>query len=274
MKYLTISPTSFDNLEECLAKLFYRKERKIIFPSSSTHMSMGHLGHYGLETYYKLKMERPRIPAVELIERTGLALREESLGYNTLGPDEKAQIFDAVRDYIIHYIGETWEPVDVERPFSKVLIEIPGMDLTVVLEGKIDLRFSLDGRIRVADHKFKWQKWAMSSLKNQYMAYAVASDSPVVIDNSIYLYKAGPKFERTTFSYDKERMEEWVRETVPYHIKRLVQAYQDGYWPQSWTACDKFGGCAYRSICEAPKSIRESIIKSDYVPYDGSDLYD
>lgn len=272
MKYLTISPTSFDNLQECLAKLYFRKQRKIVYPKDNTHMQMGHLGHKGLEHHYNLKKQG--IHGLELIERVAMLLREDSLKYETLTGEDKLTIFEAVRDYQVHYIGEIWDPVDIEKPFSKELTTIPELDLTIVLEGKIDLRYSQDGIPRPADHKFKWQKYPLSSLKNQYMAYAVACDSPTMVDNSIYLYKKGAEFVRTVFSYDKERKEEWVRETVPYHVKRLIASLESGFWPQSWSACNNMGGCSYRSICEVPKSIREAVIKDDYVPNESEDLYD
>lgn len=233
-------------------------------------MMMGKLGHYGLEVFYKSHGE----PNAQRIEKVAMAIRQESMSYTTLDGAEKQTVFDAVRDYIIHHMGESWVPIEVEKPFSKVLYV--KNDLTVILEGKMDLVYHQlgDNTIRFADHKFVWQKWPISELNNQFMAYAFAVDSKIGMHNAIYLYKKGAEFVRTTLSFDREQLEEWQNKTVPYWIDLLMKAYEDKYFAMNFQFCDKFGGCMYQSLCKVPSSIRNSIIGTDYVKYEGEDLYD
>jgi hypothetical protein len=270
-KYFTISPSSLDNVEMCFQKYGFKKVRGIIYPKPQTHLLQGKLGHEGLEHWYKLKIEN-KLDVPTRLESTSMHIRERSLAYPTLGPDEKQAIFDAVRDYITHYMHENWVPKYVEQPFSKVLYD--DEFLCIILEGKIDLGFALEDRPRIADHKFRWSKWPLLSLKNQFIAYAYATGSKTVCDDAIYVYKKGAEFVRTTFSYDQEQIDEWVKETVPYWVKELIKQIEVNKFIPNYSSCDKYGGCEYGGICSVPRSLRESVILSEYVPQQSEGLYD
>jgi hypothetical protein len=59
------------------------------------------------------------------------------------------------------------------------------------------------------------------------------------------------------------RLDEWVEDLE--HWLGIAEYYaESGYWPHNDTACDKFGGCRFRSICQKDPHVRETFLKSEF----------
>ena len=61
-----------------------------------------------------------------------------------------------------------------------------------------------------------------------------------------------------------EQLDEWLND-LRYWITVAESYAKAGYWPMNDTACDKYGGCAFRKICSKSPSVREAFLKADFV---------
>lgn len=105
---------------------------------------------------------------------------------------------------------------------------------------------------------------------NQMSLYSIASkvvlDSYVkgVIIEGIQLLIDDSRFSRGITYRPVDRMEEWLRDLDLFFAQAELYAEQE-YWPQNDTACDKFGGCQFRTICGSSPSNRKKMLEKNFV---------
>jgi hypothetical protein len=104
---------------------------------------------------------------------------------------------------------------------------------------------------------------------NQVSLYSIAAGiilkkpaSGVIIDG-VQLLVTGNRYARGFITRNQEQLSEWLKD-LTYWIKQAEQYAIDNHYPQNDTACDKYGGCPYRSICRAAPSMRDVLLKSDF----------
>jgi hypothetical protein len=109
---------------------------------------------------------------------------------------------------------------------------------------------------------------------NQMTLYTLASQiilgSPVkgVIINAVQLLLKPEGYGTTAFQRGftyrtPDQLEEWIEDL--HYWFRLAQAYANAnYWPMNDTACDKFGGCRFRSICSKSPAVRDNFLRSNF----------
>lgn len=75
-----------------------------------------------------------------------------------------------------------------------------------------------------------------------------------------------PRFTRVFPHYSLEELEEW-KTNVVNKVKRLRHSLlnDEWLWKEGPSTCHLYGGCEYRGIDSRPPSMRELIIKSDFV---------
>ena len=143
-----------------------------------------------------------------------------------------------------------------------------------VLTGHLD-RVASDGvALYVEDHKTTTTTpgdyyFDQFSPNNQMSLYHIlgetAYDTPIkgVIINAVQLMVDNARFVRgVTFRTD-DQLKEWLNDLSGW--LQLAERYAaDGYWPQNDTACDKFGGCRFRSVCSKSPAIREVYLRSNF----------
>ena len=60
-----------------------------------------------------------------------------------------------------------------------------------------------------------------------------------------------------------DQLDEWLNDLAL--LLRLNETYAAAnYWPMNDTACDKFGGCKFRSICSNSPSVRDRFLRADF----------
>jgi len=290
------SANSLGTFKECPRKYFYQKILGLRAKRKSVHLKFG--GYYAeaIEEYYKVKAVSANCHETALIAATRKALsfgsRDEAGVFSPwdLGEDHKdadkknrATLVRAVVWYLEHFRNDPAETIILANGKPAVELEF---NLGVGVEAPDGNEYQLSGFIdRVAqfgaDRFIVDQKTTKTTLSdhyfkqydphNQMTLYTVAgnvvfgADVKGVIIDAVQLAVGFARFARGITYRTKGRMEEWLADTMR-HLRRAEVCAQEQYWPQNDTACDKFGGCAFRSICGADPGVRELYLKTDFEP--------
>ena len=159
-----------------------------------------------------------------------------------------------------------------------------------LLCGHLDSVKELNGSLFVMDHKtamttlgdYYFDQWSPS---NQMTLYSVASkvilDAPVkgVIINAAQLMldfdktgEPGARFVRGLTYRTPDQLNEWLGD-LRYWLDAAEHYATAGHFPMNDTACDKFGGCKFRSICSKSPQVREQFLRSDFVKLEEKDQW-
>lgn len=105
---------------------------------------------------------------------------------------------------------------------------------------------------------------------NQMSLYTFASQvvlqAPVkgVIIDAAQVAIGFSRFVRGMTYRTKEQIEEWVKD-LHYWFAKAEDYATEGYWPMNDTACDKYGGCRFREICQKSPQVRDQFLKANFV---------
>lgn len=183
-----------------------------------------------------------------------------------LGVDEINSIIYQFEEYVEYYKDDPWETLALESTGSKVLYEDD--ETKIIYTFKIDRLAKKDTILAPWDYKTSKMRRPTSSLSNQFMGYAWATDSNYVIVDKIGFQKTlspAERFQRVFLSYDNERIEEWKANATFWAFKYAALLDNPSGSTMNLTSCDKYSGCIYRPICEKGESGREWVINRDYV---------
>lgn len=143
------------------------------------------------------------------------------------------------------------------------------------LSGHLDRVVTFNDDLFVLDHKTTSSaptEWYFSKYEpdNQMTLYSLASrvvlDAPVrgVIIDAVQIKTDESIFGRGFTYRTPDQITEWVND-LHYWFALAEQYAIAGYWPMNDTACDKFGGCRYRSICSKSPSVRERFLEASFI---------
>lgn len=267
---LIFSASSLDVVESCFQKYDYGYNLGLkISPNIDLHetpiklsdnsgMQKGTVGHRMLETYYRLKQQGEESDDILL----GNSIRDgEICAATETKLDSIEDVIDAFHQYHNLYRAEEIRVLGVEESFDKVLFE--NDKLRFIVNGRIDLYAEINGEALPWDHKFEAKFFKKSRLSNQSYIYPWATGADKITINRIGLQKKEKKFERKTFVYTPEMVDEWVEEATYWGLV-LYRTIKTGYYPRNLTSCDKFGGCQFKMLCDANPSEREWRIMNFY----------
>lgn len=84
-----------------------------------------------------------------------------------------------------------------------------------------------------------------------------------VIIDAAAIQVGGSWFQRGFTYRTQAQLEEWMADLrlVLYAAEAMAVA---GYWPMNDTACDKYGGCRFRNVCNKDPRVRESFLRADF----------
>ena len=189
-------------------------------------------------------------------------------------------------------LTDTTGKVLCEIPFSIPLYEVThaGTKIPVIFTGRIDLPIQWDGKITVMDNKtssmfFGPQRFLDEQrCSNQYRGYCWAFEKATGRTVEAYAVNgiptkqppAKPKqgidqwwmewFVRDVTQlalYPKWR-EEWLESTITM-VDYIFWLHQRGSFPQTGRfvrACEDYGGCQFRDVCNQPEERRLEVLNS------------
>src|SRR5215471_6018305 len=119
-----------------------------------------------------------------------------------LAPEEIEEVIRNFNEYVDFYKDDPWETLAVESVGSKILYE--NEDYKFLYTFKIDRFAKRDQIMAPWDYKTSKRRQETSSLSNQFIGYAWATDSNYVIVDKIGFQKtlkAAERFQRIFLSY-------------------------------------------------------------------------
>lgn len=144
-----------------------------------------------------------------------------------------------------------------------------------ILSGHLDRVVIFDGDPYVMDRKTTKSTISPYYFKrynpdNQMSLYSLAASlvfhAPVkgVIIDAAQIAVGFTSFSRGVVTRTSAQLDEWLRDLEPI-LRGVEKAAETGHWPMNDTACDKYGGCAFRDICSKDPGVRDQFLKSNYV---------
>lgn len=291
-KIISFDSTILNTFQACerKTKLSFVDNLKPNIKSES--LEEGDLFHKMLEVYYGLKHGLARIDSDlwKVLREAGIFDEQwfinppEDLlticnfvgdffaGQMDAPPDELDEVKFQFNAYSEFYKHDEWHPLAVEEVGSKVLFE--DEDWKIIYNAKTDLIAEKGSRIVPWDHKTGRRRQTPSSLANQFIGTCFILDLNFIMINKIGFQKslsASERFQRFLLQIQESRIKEWVENTIIWG-KRIYYAQAEDLWPMNLTSCDKYSGCVYRPICEAPVENRLYQIERDFVEGDKWDV--
>lgn len=193
----------------------------------------------------------------------------------------RSSLVRTVIDYLDNFEDDTCETYiktddrpAVELSFRFELSFGPVEGQPYILCGHLDRVVRFNGDLFVMDHKTTTTTpgdyyFAQFEPSNQMSLYTLASqiilDVPIkgVIITAAQIMIDSSRFVRGFTFRTKDQIEEWLIDASRWF--NLAEWYAaNNYWPQNDTACDKFGGCKFRSICSKSPSVRDIYLRSNF----------
>lgn len=293
--------TSLGWLKTCPRLYEYHMIRGLRSKNESVHLRFGIEYHHALEFYDHQRAQGSdyetalRATVRELLTRTWeetpapVIYDDEGNAYPqgepTFGPwesgDPNKNRFTLLRS-VIWYLEEFRNDAvqTVILSSGKPAVELSfrfSFDDDIILCGHLDKLAEFQGNTYVVDRKTT--KGSLSahyfdsySPDNQMSLYSYAAQvmynvpaAGVIID-AVRIAVGFSEFGRGFVYRSPSQLEEWALDTKIWI--RQAWAYADaGYWPMNDKSCDKFGGCAFRSICSRPTTAREQMLRANFIEH-------
>ena len=84
-----------------------------------------------------------------------------------------------------------------------------------------------------------------------------------VIIDGIQIAVGFSRVQRSISMRTNEELEEWYNDTMLL-IEDTQRNTLRGYFPMNPTACDKYGGCTYRGVCQRPPGVRRNFLAASF----------
>jgi len=236
------------------------------------NLEKGLLAHHGLQVFYSLMGKN-----IDFHTRKAQALqkmREKFPTMNSLEPKDLVLILDTFGEYAEYRKNDVFQVVFTEKLFRFVAYE--SFPLRVILTGRIDLGIMESGSedIIPIDHKSESESWFYSSTSNQFKIYALACGTQRLIVNRFGFQtsvKPEKKFKREEINFDKDILDEFRYETLPYYAKQMLIAMEDNYYPPNYASCVRgHWGCVFSDkyaagICTVSREVREQKLRANFI---------
>lgn len=278
-KNVILDATVLSTLMSCARLTDFRHNHDLVSTTGkSSSLEMGSIVHAILEFYFKARVSGASNP-IEVGYAAGreyisgylptnkYILDESEQGVNNTTSEDIDLVFTTMEQYFEHYKNDYWIPIDVEYVNQFILYEDD--EIRIMWKSKLDLTVDTNNGIYPIDHKTMKQRRDSNSLNNQFMGQCLAMKTRGIIINKIGFQKSlkpSEKFTRPIISYDLNRLVEWSQIIVPFWAKQLLAYNEIGFWPPNFTHCEnKYGFCAFKSVCETPPNMREEELRIHFM---------
>lgn len=268
--------TSLSYLKNCPREYYYRMVCGYKPKRESIHLKFGSYYHEALETY-----DRAKAKGADEAEAIREAIRTAHRLAHKLESDRpnktKHTLVRAVSWYLDHFTNDPLETVQLAdgSPAVELSFELALSETPYTLCGHIDRVVKYADKIYITDRKTTGSTISSSYFDqytpdNQMSLYSFACQiilgtpaSGIIID-AVQLGATFARFARGVVTRRQPQLEEWLQDTLVTLNANLQYIKQDR-WPQNDKACHHYGGCAFCKVCSKLPSLRESVLKSDFV---------
>jgi hypothetical protein len=267
---LSINSHSLSDFQECESKYCFKHFIGIEPLGSRMAMERGTLFAKFLEILYKNRI-RPRQMFKRVLNNPLLWTRELEEKCN-ISQSEAYDVYAVMKAYALNWKGRDWEPIAVEKGFSKIIYEDD--ENLFVWEGRPDLVAKephsgpdlvtpINGELIVCDHKTQGRANSIYQFNNQSRGYLWATGATKFAYNYITFTKTA-QFRREVFPFTPAQIEDWRQSTIEW-LFRVKEAKLKAKFLPSWNCSTIYGPCEFHRICEQPKpEIKSFTIKSQF----------
>lgn len=281
--------TSIGLAEQCLRKYELKNIQGWNPKSNNMHLRFG--GHYAsaLEHYFKwtsegMSNEDALISVVEeaLVETWDHELDDEGNRIPGTGEawdtgDSIKNRFNLIRTIVWYFEHFANDPAPVLQTASGPAVERSfafEVDDGLLFSGHLDRVVEYQGNPYVMDQKTTkytitpryFEQFKPNTQMSMYtFAGKMVFDTPVkgVIIDGAQIAVGFTRFERGFTHRTEDELNEWY-DSAMYYIQEARKATRNGFFPMNSSACDKYGGCEFRHICNRSPSIRDQFLKGDF----------
>lgn len=279
--------TSLGLLKSCPRKYYYSMIEEWQSRDSILPLTFGIYYHSALEFYDRKKAEGMEwMEALTATVRYMLELTwDKETGKPWATPCTQRNRQTLVRSvvwYIDHFkndpaqtiiLGNGKPAVELSFKFELPLVAPDGQ--VYICCGHMDRVVDLMGAIYVQDYKTSGYSldrrfFNRFNPDNQVSLYTIASkivlgiESQGVIIDGVQLLVNSNRYAREPIRRTPAQCDEWM-EDLTHHIQQAERYAEAEYWPMNDTACDKYGGCAFRHVCASDPAVRDMRLKSDFI---------
>lgn len=262
---IAVDSQVLSKIQSCNQRAAYRHLENIeLIDKDEFSLEKGLVVHEGLAEFYTFKHNTPYN-----ILRDKVIARAEAFaaGKTDLPQSEINNCIDALNGYTREYEHETFVPLFVndeplvEKTFAIRLYE--DEDMIILYTGVTDLIVRYNNYVYPVDHKSYSSYFKAAVMSNQFHGYCYAAKAKNLIVNRIGLGSKLGKNERVIVSYTPAELEEWKTNTV-FEITQHYRMMQTGWFRRNYEACEEYGGCSYKLLCNANPDNRESLKRINY----------
>lgn len=247
----------------------------------NVHLRWGAEMHLAFHNYHLLRAD-----GIDHNEAVFHVIREVLYSTEDWNPDHKYKNKEFLIRTVIRYLDKYEHDPAVTlilangKPASEVSFRYeldygPVEGQPYVLCGHLDRVVDFNGEIFFEDYKSStttpsdWY-WNQFHPHNQMSMYVLACQVVFqttikggIIDN-IQLMMDDTRCTRGFTYRTNEELEEWLVD-LKYWLGQVRQWAETGHYPKNDTACEKYGGCKFREICNKSPHVRERFLKSNFV---------
>lgn len=266
-------------IQQCARKTEYSFIYNLQPHERDEALEKGDLMHKMLEPYYSMQLdEGPNERSgtwEELINEAGIFPQGDPVKVGidsglyfaskmSIPSEICNEVIDQFQAYCEYYKHDDWHPMAVEESGSKIIYEDD--DYRIHYNFKVDL-IAEKGRIQAPfDHKTSKRRQEPSSLSNQFIGYCYGLETDRIVVNKIGFQKTlkpAERFQRYILDVTKERIDEWMGNTI-FWIRQYIQFKKQDFFPMNLTSCDKYSGCIFKKVCESDPDNRSWKLERDY----------
>lgn len=263
MKYLRLDSQIISSFSKCPLRCKYSLIDRLQPKDPNPAFEKGSTAHEGLEVYYNLLKEGKNFD--DRVKEALIAASRYATTETSLNSKDIELCLNTLNEYFRYRRDDRIEVIGVEFYFASTLYEgkdLLGEDITILLEGKIDLVVKeQDSDIYyVYDHKTASQRRAVIPLRPQFMIYHLVTGYNVVHNLIGFQTTKTPseKFVKTYINYRPQAIEEFrlflIRKSLQY-----AKCLTIGEFPSDFSACEGQFACDYINICQWPEIAKETI---------------
>lgn len=248
-RVLVIDSTILNALQKCPYYTFLAFHKNLRTQVMAEPLERGDLTHHILEHYYLSLKDGAKVD-----DARDFAIEKGRVKYPNLNMDVASceWILQSFTQYVEVFRNDGIKVLEVEKAFMMKVYE--DEELIVYYSGKIDLicELPLVGVVPI-DHKSRARRNEETELNNQFIGYAIHTDSNFVYVNEFGLQtskKPEEKFRRMPLSYTDGMKAHWHNNVLRYWVRQLDFHLQENIWPEVWNPwhCKN---CVFSTVCKS-----------------------
>ena len=278
--------TSLEKLKRCPRLYFYEMICGYQPKDANVHLRFGIEYHQALHDYELAKVAGKKHD--DAMAEALLKLAKRIHDFNPTEEDHgkvaknknRETLFRTVIWYLDTFQNDPAETLilDNGKPALEVSFRFELDNQPYMLCGHLDRIVTWQDNLFASDRKttsYSLTPWWFNQWEpnNQMTLYTLAGGivlhSPIrgILIDAAQIKENETLFGRGVTYRSEGQLEEWIKDLDHWFVNAKTYAMAN-YWPMNDTACDKYGGCKFREVCNKAPHVRERFLNANFVKGD------